>query len=283
MTSPGTIPPNLLLSNGKRIPQLGFGTYKVTDHAQRVVNDALKVGYRHIDGAQMYGNELEVGLAVAESGIVRDSLFLTSKLDNPNHEPDVAKRSFERTLMELQTDYVDLFLIHWPLPMYYDGDFGRTWRVMEGFYEEGSAKAIGVSNFEPHHLEKLALTANIAPMVNQIESHPYFPNTEVHQYNSEHGILTEAWSPLARGRAISDPILIEIGEQYGKSPSQVAIRWGLQRGDILIPKASSTKRQLENLHVFDFELSSTDMERIFRLDEGEPGRTGKHPDKMDRL
>ena len=165
--------PTLALMNGVRIPQLGFGTYKLGENAQRIVESALEVGYRHLDGAQMYLNEAEVGRAIRSSGLPRDQLFLTSKLDNPNHNPDAAKWSLDKTLSDLGTDHLDLFLIHWPLPMYYGGDLGRTWRAMEDFYEQGLARSIGVSNFESHHLELVEQTASVAPMVNQVESHPY--------------------------------------------------------------------------------------------------------------
>ncbi len=275
--------PTVTTASGVVIPQLGFGTYKVTEDAAGIVRDALEVGYRHIDTAQMYHNEEQVGAGWVSSGIPREELFITSKLDNPNHEPQVARAAFAKTLEDLQTDYVDLFLIHWPLPMYYGGDFGSTWEVLEEFLAAGSARAIGVSNFEPHHLEKLFKTAVEKPQVNQIESHPYLQQDELHRFDAAHGILTEAWSPLARGAAAKDSVLEEIGAKYGKSASQVALRWGVQRGDILFPKASSRKRQQENLDIFDFELSQADLERIVSLERGEKGRTGKHPDVMDRL
>lgn len=275
--------PTMLTRSGVAIPQLGFGTYKVTENTAEIVRSALEVGYRHIDAAQMYRNEEQVGLGWVSSGIPREELFITSKLDNPNHEPEVARAAFEQTLIDLQTDYVDLFLIHWPLPMYYGGDFGTTWAVLEEFLDQGRARSIGVSNFEAHHLEKLLQTAKVVPEVNQIESHPYFPQEELHHFDTSLGILNEAWAPLARGEAASDPTLAQIGEQYGKSASQVALRWGLQRGDILFPKASTRKRQEENLNIFDFTLSQEDLERISTLDRGEDGRTGKHPDVMDRL
>lgn len=273
----------VVTNSGVAIPQFGFGTYKVTEDTAQIVRSALEVGYRHIDAAQMYRNEAQVGIGWVSSGVPREELFITSKLDNPNHEPDEARASFARTLEDLQTEYVDLFLIHWPLPMYYGGDFGATWAVLEEFQAQGRARAIGVSNFEAHHLDKLLQTADVVPAVNQIESHPYFPQVALHHFDDSLGILNEAWAPLARGAAASDPTLTQIGQQYGKSASQVALRWGLQRGDILFPKASTRRRQEENLDIFDFALSEKDMERIFALDRGEDGRTGKHPDVMDRL
>ena len=275
--------PNLVLHNETEIPQLGFGTYKVTDNATEVIGTALKLGYRHLDGAQMYRNEPEVGEAWTASGVAREELFLTSKLDNPNHEPDKARESFAQTLRDLRTDYVDLFLIHWPLPMYYDGDFVTTWKVLEEFLEDGRARAIGVSNFEPNQLERIIENADVAPMVNQVESQPYFPNYAVHDFDSSHGIVTEAWSPLARGRVLDDPILTEIAKRHDATVSQVTLRWSLQRGDVIFPKASSEERQRENMDIFGFELTQADMDDIARLDEGQAGRTGKHPYVMDRM
>ena len=275
--------PNIELSSGTLIPQLGLGTYKMVDGTTEIVMSAIDVGYRHIDTAQMYGNEAEIGKAVAQSGVARDELFLTSKLNNPNHKRDDAKRSFEQTLKDLQTDYVDLFLIHWPLPMLYDGRFDLTWSVLEEFYEEGTARAIGVSNFEPHHLDLILASGNVKPAVNQVESHPFMHNTAVHVYDGRHGIATEAWSPLARGAVNHDAVLAGIGAAHGKTATQVAIRWALQRGDIVIPKASTAERQKENLDVFDFELSDEEIAAIITLDRGEAGRTGIHPDKMDRM
>lgn len=275
--------PTLQLRTGASIPQVGFGTYKVTEGTADIVSSAIQVGYRHIDTAQMYRNESEVGHGWRDSGVARDELFITSKLDNPNHRADDARTSFEQTLADLETDYVDLFLIHWPLPMYYNGDFGATWAVLEEFYAEGRARTIGVSNFEIHHLEQLFETAQVLPAVNQIESHPYFPQVDLHRFNREWGIVTEAWSPLARGGLIDDPTLTQMGSEFGKSAAQVALRWGLQRGDVVLPKASTRSRQQDNLDVFDFELSEEQMRTIDSLDRGEAGRTGTAPDLMDRL
>lgn len=276
--------PSLPLSSGNTIPQLGFGTYKLLgEDAYAGVRSALGLGYRHIDTAQMYTNEAEVGRAIADSGIARSDLFVTSKLNNPNHEPDVARASFEQTLRDLRTDYVDLFLIHWPVPMHYGGDFVSTWRVLEEFYREGRARAIGVSNFEKHHLTKLVEESDTIPMVNQVQVHPYFPNNELRAFNAEHGIVTEAWAPLARGTILTDPVVAEIARECATSASRVVLRWGFQRGDVLFPKASSVSRQQENMEIFDFELSAEQMARLDGLDRGEEGRTGLHPDVMDRL
>ena len=275
--------PTVTTRSGVMVPQVGFGTYKVTENTAAIVTSALEVGYRHVDTAQMYGNETEVGEGWRASGLPREDIFLTSKLNNPNHAPEDARRTFEQTLIDLQTDYVDLFLIHWPVPMHYGGDFASTWAVLEEFAAEGRARSIGVSNFEAHHLEQLFQTAKTLPEVNQIESHPYFAEVELHAFNAKHGIVTEAWSPLARGTLLTDPVLERIGKEHGRSPSQVALRWGVQRGDIVLPKSSTPLRQRENLDLFGFELSDADMREIYALDRGERGRTGKHPDLMDRM
>ena len=275
--------PAVPLASGIAIPQLGFGTYKVTQDVVDVVLSALRLGYRHIDTAQMYHNEAEVGQAWTDSGLEREEVFLTSKLDNPNHEPTAARESFARSLRDLRTDHVDLFLIHWPLPMHYGGDFVTTWKVLEEFLGDGRARAIGVSNFEPHHLEPILEHADVVPMVNQVESHPFLPNRAVHDFDDEHGIVTEAWSPLARGRAATDPVLTAIGEEVGATASQVALAWAVQRGDVIFPKSVTPARQQENLGVLDVRLTPAQVARIDALDEGESGRTGSHPDTLDRL
>ncbi|WP_026459644.1 aldo/keto reductase [Schaalia suimastitidis] len=276
--------PTVTLPTGAPIPQLGFGTYKVApDVTVDVVANALEVGYRHIDTAQMYANEAEVGHAWSQSGIAREDLFLTSKLNNGNHEPGPARDSFERTLEALQTDYVDLFLIHWPLPDLYDGDFLMPWRVLEEFFADGRARAIGVSNFQPAHMRVLLEGGDVVPHVSQVEAHPFMANDAVRSAAREAGMVTQAWSPLARGRACTDPILAEVGATYGVSASQVALRWAIQRGDVIFPKSLDRNRQEENVNIFSFELSAEDMQRINALDQGEAGRTGSHPDTMNRL
>lgn len=269
--------PSVLLANNVSLPQVGFGTYKVTEGAQAIVESALEAGYRHIDTAQMYGNEEEVGRAWKSSGIPRNELFLTSKLDNPNHREPEASASFAQTLADLQTDYVDLFLIHWPLPMRYGGDFVTTWNFLEEIYRSGAARAIGLSNFEPDHIERVVREGDVVPHVIQVESHPFFLNEDVARTANEHGIVFEAWSPLARSKAAADPVLQSIGSRYDKSAAQVALRWGLQEGHVVLPKASSFNRQVENLSLFDFALTPEDMELISSLNRGEAGRTGGHP------
>ncbi|MCD4548859.1 aldo/keto reductase [Schaalia sp. lx-260] len=276
--------PHVLLPTGAAMPQLGFGTYKVDPEVTfDVVSQAIELGYRHIDTAQMYANEAQVGQAWEQSGLSRDQVFLTSKLNNGNHQPERARDSFARTLDDLRTDYVDLFLIHWPLPSLYGGDLMMPWRVLEEFFDQGRARAIGVSNFQPDHLKVLFNHAEIQPMVSQVEAHPYLPNNAVRDMARHAGMVTQAWSPLARGRAAHDPLLASIGEKYGASASQVALRWATMRGDVVFPKSLSVQRQRENFMIFDYELSEQDMESISALDEGEAGRTGSHPDTMNRL
>lgn len=275
--------PTTTLPTGAKIPVFGFGTYKVTHKVYETVSHALALGYRHIDTAQMYGNEAEVGRAIADSGIARNELFLTSKLDNGNHDPKDARTSFAHTLADLRTDYVDLFLIHWPLPSLYGGDVTLPWPVLEEFYAQGRARAIGLSNYSIPHIEKVLKIAKITPHVLQVEAHPFFPNNEVRAFARAHGMTTQAWSPLARGRAAHDPQLSRIAASIGKSSAQVALRWALERGDVVFPKSVTPRRQAENLDVFSFQLSHSDRARIDALDEGEKGRTGSHPDTMNRL
>lgn len=271
--------PTTELANGVSIPVLGFGTYKLTENVEAVVASAIEVGFRHIDTAQMYGNEQEVGVAWKSSGLDREEFFLTSKLDNPNHGAADALRSFEESLRLLQTEYLDLFLIHWPLPDQHPDGYRETWGVLEELYIQGKVRAIGLSNFYANHLSSVLETAQVTPHVNQIESHPYLPQNGLHDLDSQWNIRTEAWSPLARGKVTTDPLLIEIGDEYGKSAAQVAIKWGLQRGDILFPKATTAARQLQNIDVFDFDLSEEAIHRISSLDDGEAGRVGSHPEK----
>ena len=274
--------PNIKLNNGNEIPQLGFGTYQIEpENTAEAVSEALKTGYRHIDTAEMYGNEKEVGEAIRNSGLDRGDIFVTSKLNNSFHEPDDAREAFDKTLSDLGMDYVDLFLIHWPLPTRYDGDFVSTWQVMEEFHDDGRARSIGVSNFQPDHLEQLAAKTGTVPAVNQIEVHPYLTNDAAREYGQEHGIVTEAWSPIAQGGVLEDDTITRIAEKVGKSTAQVVLRWHLQRGDVIFPKSVTPSRIKDNFDLFDFELDSDDMEEITALDQGEDGRTGPHPDKFD--
>jgi 2,5-diketo-D-gluconate reductase A len=271
--------PDLDLNSGHPIPQLGFGVFKI-DPAETAsaVNEALRVGYRHIDTAEMYRNEREVGEAVAASGLDRSEVYLTSKLNNGFHKPDDARRAFDRTLEALGSDYVDLFLIHWPLPTLYGGDFVSTWLTLEEFYRDRRARSIGVSNFQVSHLQRLVQESEVVPAVNQIEVHPYLGNEEVRAANAEYGILTEAWSPIAKGRALNDPTIGAIASRTARTPAQVVLRWHIQRGDVIFPKSTTPARIKENFEIFDFELEPEDIAAISALDRGEAGRTGPNPD-----
>ncbi|MCW2812356.1 MAG: 2,5-didehydrogluconate reductase [Friedmanniella sp.] len=277
-----TAVPDLRLNNGHTIPQLGFGVFQI-DPAETAdaVRQALEIGYRHIDTAEMYQNEKGVGEGVRASGLDRSEVFVTSKLNNGFHEPDAARAAFDGTLEALGFDYVDLFLIHWPLPTLYDGDFVSTWKTLEEFYRAGRARSIGVSNFTTKHLGRLAAETEITPAVNQIEVHPYLDNAEVRAYGQQHGILTEAWSPIAQGGVLEDPTITTIANRVGKSPAQVTLRWHVQRGDIIFPKSTTPSRIKENFEIFDFELTEDDITAITALDKGEEGRTGPNPDVFD--
>jgi 2,5-diketo-D-gluconate reductase A len=271
--------PDITLNDGNVIPQLGFGVFQIEpkDTAE-AVSEALDIGYRHIDTAEMYGNEREVGEAIRASGLDRGDVFVTSKLNNAFHETPDAREAFDRTLSELGFDYVDLFLIHWPLPTLYDGDYVSTWKTLEEFKRDGRARSIGVSNFQIEHLEQLAAETDTVPAVNQIEVHPYFTNEAVREYGREHGIVTEAWSPIAQGAVLEDSTITQIADKVGKTPAQVVLRWHIQRGDIIFPKSVTPSRMKENFELFDFELEQGDMDEISALDRGEDGRTGPNPD-----
>ena len=272
-----TAVPEIMLNNGRSIPQFGFGVFQIkpTDTVE-AVSTALKTGYRHIDTAEMYGNEKEVGEAIAKSGLNRADVFVTSKLSNDAHLPDDARVAFDLSLEELGFDYLDLFLIHWPLPTRYDGDFVSTWRTLEEFYRDGRARSIGVSNFQPHHIRRLHAEAEVPPAVNQIEVHPYLTQDDVRAFCAEHQIAVEGWSPLGQGRELDDPTIREIAERIGKTPAQVVLRWHIERGDIVFPKSVTPARIKENFAIFDFELSGEDVEAISALDKNE--RSGPDPD-----
>ncbi len=276
--------PMIELSSGAHIPQLGFGVYQIDpDETAGAVKTALDIGYRHIDTAEMYQNEAGVGQGVRDAGVDRADVFVTSKLNNGFHEPDAARTAFDETLSKLGFDYVDLFLIHWPLPTLYGGDFISTWQTLEDFRRDGRARSIGVSNFQTHHLERLANETDTVPAVNQVEVHPYFVNDEVRAYCIEHGIAVEAWSPIAQGKVLDDPVVTKIAEAAGKSPAQVVLRWHVQRCDIVFPKSVTPKRIEENFELFDFELSDHDVDALTALDKGEDGRTGPNPDTFDYI
>lgn len=276
--------PTLALPTGTPIPVLGFGTYKVApEDTYDAVSRALEVGYRHIDTAQMYGNEAEVGAALEASGIAREDLFVTTKVDNSNHEPERAAASIERSLEDLRTDYVDLLLVHWPLPTLYGGDVALPWPALEDAFTAGRARAIGLSNYEREHIEAVRDVATVAPHVLQVEAHPFLPNAALRDYAQGLGMVFEAWSPLARGRAVTEATLIEIGTQLGVSPAQVALRWALDRGHVVFPKTLNRERMAANFDMFSFSLSPEQSARIDALDAGEAGRMGSHPATMDRL
>ena len=275
-STPGV--PTITLNNGVEIPQLGFGVFQIPpDETVKATTTALEVGYRHIDTAQMYGNEREVGIAVRESGIPRGEVFVTSKLNNNRLERDDILRSFDTTLADLGFEYLDLFLIHWPLPGV--SDYVARWKVMEEIYAGGRVRAIGVSNFQPHHLRDLFASSEVRPAVNQIEVHPYLTQDEVRAFGAEHGIVTEAWAPIAKGKVADDAVIQGIAAQVGRTPAQVTLRWHVQRGDVVFPKSVTRARVEENFHIFDFELDEEAMSAISALDRGE--RTGPDPDSFN--
>lgn len=276
--------PTIELASGAYIPQLGFGVFQIEpDETAGTVKTALDIGYRHIDTAQMYQNEAGVGQGLRDAGVDRAEVFVTSKLNNGFHEPDKAREAFEATLDALEFDYVDLFLIHWPLPTLYNNDFVSTWKTLEEFRRDGRARSIGVSNFQIAHLERLANETDTVPAVNQIEVHPYFTNDEVRGYCEEHGIAVEAWSPIAQGKVLDDPVVTQIAEAAGRSPAQVVLRWHVQRGDVVFPKSVTPSRIEENFALFDFELSDHDVDALTALNKGEDGRLGPHPDSFDYI
>ncbi len=270
--------PNVKLNNGVDIPQLGFGVFQINAEDTRAATlEALKVGYRHIDTAEMYGNEREVAEGIRDSGVARADVFVTSKLNNGFHAHNDALAAFDRSLEVMKFDYLDLFLIHWPLPAV--GDFVETWKALEEIHRSGRVRAIGVSNFQPHHIERLAAEATIVPAVNQIEIHPYFTQNDVRAFDTAHGIATEAWSPLAQGQVLDDPAIVRIAERLSRTPAQVTLRWHIQRGEIVFPKSTTPKRIAENFALFDFELTVEDMAAISGLHRD--GRRGPNPDEFN--
>jgi 2,5-diketo-D-gluconate reductase A len=269
--------PAITLNNGVEIPQLGFGVFQIPpDETVEATSAALEIGYRHIDTAQMYRNEREVGIAVRESGIPRDQVFVTSKLNNGPRERDDILQSFDRSLGDLGFEYLDLFLIHWPLPN--SSDYVARWKVLEEIYASGRVRAIGVSNFKPHHLRNLFGSSEVRPAVNQIEAHPYLTQDDVRAFDADHEIVTEAWAPIAKGRVIDDPVIREVAERVGKTPAQVTLRWHVQRGDVVFPKSVTRGRVEENFAIFDFELDESAMSAITALNRDE--RTGPDPDQL---
>ena len=272
--------PTITLNNGVQIPQLGFGVFQIKpEETVKATTSALEIGYRHIDTAQMYGNEREVGLAVRESGIPRDEVFVTSKLNNNRLERDDILRSFDQSLADLGFDRLDLFLIHWPLPAV--ADYVARWKVMEEIYASGRVRAIGVSNCQPHHLSNLFGHSEVRPAVNQIEAHPFLTQDELRAFGAEHQIVTEAWAPIARGKVNDEPVIAEIARRSGKTPAQVTLRWHVQRGDVVFPKSVTRSRVEENFDIFDFELDDAAMAAISALNRNE--RTGPDPDEFNGI
>ena len=284
--------PQITLNTAATIPQLGYGTLALQPDRESndtnakitepIVTQALEAGYRHLDTAQAYGTELGVGRAIAASGIPREEIFITSKLANANHAPDEVERSFEQTLTDLGVDQLDLFLIHWPLPTLYGGDYVSTWKTLTGFVADGRLRSAGVSNFEPEHLDRIVTETGIIPAVNQFEIHPYFNNDAPREACARHGIAVEAHSPLGHNNApLSDPTITEIAASHEKTVAQVILRWHMQHGIITIPKSAKPERMAENLDVFDFELTAEQVAAIDALDQDADGRVGPNPDTYE--
>jgi 2,5-diketo-D-gluconate reductase A len=271
--------PQITLNDGRSIPQLGFGVFQIppTDTREATMV-ALDIGYRHIDTAEMYGNEQGVGEAVRDSELERDAVWITSKLANRFNEPDEIRRAFEGTLEKLGSDHVDLFLIHWPLTQRSGSDLVTRWKVMEEFHGDGRARSIGVSNFQIEDLKRLAAETDVVPAVNQIELHPYLINDAVRTYGESQGIATQAWSPIAQGAVLDDPTIGEIARGLDRTPAQVVLRWHIQQGFIVFPKSTTLERVRENFDIFDFTLTDEQMTLVTALDRGEDGRGGPHPE-----
>jgi 2,5-diketo-D-gluconate reductase A len=271
--------PVIELNNGVRMPQLGYGVFQVPDNeTATAVKAALEAGYRSIDTATVYGNEKGVGQAIAESGIARDELFVTTKLWNSAQGYDSTLKAFDSSMEKLGLEQLDLYLIHWPTPerdKYLD-----TWKAFEKLHADGRVRAIGVSNFQPAHLERLLDAADVAPAVNQVELHPYLQQQELREFDAKHGIATEAWSPLAKGGSLlGDPIIAELAVKHGRTPAQIVLRWHLQLGNVVIPKSVTPSRIEENFDLFGFTLTEEELESLTPLDRGE--RTGPDPDTFN--
>jgi 2,5-diketo-D-gluconate reductase A len=266
--------PSVTLHDGIEIPQLGFGVFQVPpDDTQAVAEEALAAGYRHIDTAAAYRNEAGVGAAIAASGLAHDEVFVTTKLWNSQQGYDSTLSAFEKSLERLGMDYVDLYLIHWPVPT--EDRFVDTWRAFERIHEEGRSRTIGVSNFRIEDLERLEREAEKLPTINQVELHPRFQQAGLRAWHTEHGIATEAWSPLAQGALLDEETIATIAEGHDKTPAQAILRWHIQLGNVVIPKSVTPERIRENLNLFDFELSDEEMAAVARLDRGE--RIGPNP------
>jgi diketogulonate reductase-like aldo/keto reductase len=272
--------PNITLNNGVDIPQVGLGVWQAAEgtEVEAAVRAALDTGYRLIDTAAIYGNEVGVGKAIKESGLPREEVFITTKLWNANHAYEDALRAFDESLEKLDCGYIDLYLIHWPLPM--EGRFTEAWRALEKLYNDKRVLAIGVSNFKPHHLDELLKEATVIPAINQIELHPMFQQKETRAYCAERGIAIESYSPLMRaGEALEHPTIVNVAQRHGKTPAQVVLRWHVQSGLVVIPKSVNPERIRENFALFDFELSADEMQQIEGMDQGR--RIAADPDTAD--
>lgn len=269
--------PTITLNDGSTIPQFGFGVFQIPpEQTASAVHNALEAGYRHIDTAQMYRNEAGVGQAIAESSLAREDLFVTTKVNNDRHGYDEALRALRESLDKLGLDHVDLLLIHWPQPRL--DRYVETWQACEKARADGLARSIGVSNFQPAHLDRLRQETSTAPAINQIELHPYFQQPELREYDRRGGIATEAWSPIAQGEVADDTNLLTLADKYGKSAAQIVLRWHIQLGNIVFPKSVTPSRIRTNIDVFDFELTDDDIATIDKLDAGR--RLGPDPDTM---
>ena len=274
MTSPADTAPQLTLNDGVEIPQLGFGVFQIPpEETAEAVTRALLAGYRHIDTAAAYQNEAAVGQAVRASGLDRDEVFITTKCFNDRHGYEQARKAFQDSLEQLELDFVDLYLIHWPVPS--RDRYVETWKAFIELKEEGLVRSIGVSNFQPVHLRRLIDETGVTPSVNQVELHPAFQQAGLRREHEELGIATEAWAPLGQGQALDEPIIERIAEAHGKSTAQAIIRWHLQLGNVVIPKSVTPERIEANFDVFDFHLFDSEMDEIEALDTGE--RTGPDP------
>jgi len=275
MTTKTTLVPDLNLNDGNRLPQVGFGVFQIPEaETAEAVGNALKAGYRSVDTAAAYGNEAGVRDAVLTSELDRGDLFITTKLRNRDHGRHQVPRAFEESLDKLGGDYIDLYLIHWPIP--HKGSYVETWEALCALQQEERVRSIGVSNFQVEHLERIIDATGVVPAVNQIELHPRLQQLELRRFHEEHGIATEAWSPLGKGQFLDDPTIQRIASAHGRTPAQVVLRWHIQLGNIVIPKSVTQTRIEENFKLFDFELGDDDMHALFELDREE--RTGPDPD-----
>ena len=271
--------PSRAMNNGIQIPQLGFGVFLIPpEETEKAVSEALSAGYRLIDTAQGYRNEEGVGAAIAAAGLQRDELFMTTKLTNSEHGYDKALKAFDESMNKLGVDVLDLFLIHWPLPMF--DEYVETWRAFERLLSDGRVLSIGVSNFEIEHLERLLAETDVTPVVNQVELHPEFPQEQLREFHAAHGILTESWGPLGQGKGLlENPHILDVARRKARTPGQVVLRWHVQLGNVVIPKSVNPDRIRENIDIFDFELDEADMQEIEEVRTGR--RLGADPNHFD--